>query len=90
LAFVAFFMSRLGVEMVSRLREIRKAKGMSMLELAVKARVSTATLSMVERFAYLPGQDIMARISAALGVPVGYIWPEQQAGAASGGTGAGQ
>ncbi len=56
------------------LREIRKRKGLSLRALAVRARVSPATLSDIERHGYVPGPETRRRIARALGVREEEIW----------------
>jgi transcriptional regulator with XRE-family HTH domain len=63
-------------EMPNKLREIRQAQGVPFLGLAVRARVSTATLSMIERFDYIPRGELQRRLADVLGVPIDTIWPE--------------
>jgi transcriptional regulator with XRE-family HTH domain len=62
--------------MQNRLRQLRRERGMPLLELAAKAQASTATISMIERFAHLPGIELRERLAQALGVPTTLIWPD--------------
>jgi len=62
---------------VNCLRQLRHAQGLPMYGLAVKASVSPTIISMVERFDYVPGQDVRQRIAAALAVGENDIWPKQ-------------
>jgi len=57
------------------LRKWRLELGFSMQELAVKAHVSPATVNTIERYGHLPGEDVRARIAAAMGVSESVIWP---------------
>jgi transcriptional regulator with XRE-family HTH domain len=60
----------------TNLREIRRKCNISMLGLATLARTSPATLTQIERFGYMPGSDIRARIADVLSVTPGEIWPQ--------------
>ena len=51
---------------MNRVREVRHRKGMALQELAVKAKVSPGTLTMIERYGYCPGSDMRRRISDVL------------------------
>jgi transcriptional regulator with XRE-family HTH domain len=62
--------------MRNRLRELRHERGVPLLELAAKARASTATISMIERFDYLPGEALRERLAQALGVSTLLVWPD--------------
>jgi DNA-binding XRE family transcriptional regulator len=62
----------------NRLRHLRRAQGLPMYGLAVKASVSPTIVSMVERFDYLPGTPVQIRLARALGVQLHDIWPDQE------------
>jgi DNA-binding XRE family transcriptional regulator len=62
----------------NRLKELRKAKGLPLWGLAVRAGTTATTLSAVERWGYQPGSDLCQRIAAALEAPVEAIWPEEK------------
>jgi lambda repressor-like predicted transcriptional regulator len=59
----------------NQLRPLRRAQGLPLWGLAVRARTSPGTLSAIERWGYRPGADLQQRIAAALGVTVAEIWP---------------
>jgi transcriptional regulator with XRE-family HTH domain len=61
----------------NRLRYLRRAQGLPMYGLAVKASVSPTIVSIVERFDYRPGAKVRVRLAQALGVSEADIWPEQ-------------
>lgn len=64
------------VQVKNRLRALRHERGMPLLGLAAKSRASTATISMIERFDYVPGNELRERIALALSVPTAAIWPD--------------
>jgi lambda repressor-like predicted transcriptional regulator len=59
------------------LRTLRRAQGLSLWGLAVRAGTSPTVLSAIERWHYRPGADLRARIARALGVTGHEIWPEE-------------
>ena len=61
--------------MMNNLRALRQQSGLPLLGLAAKSKVSTATLSMIERFDYTPGPELRQRIAAVLGQTEDAIWP---------------
>jgi transcriptional regulator with XRE-family HTH domain len=65
---------------MNRVKELRKKRGMSQAELAVKARTSPTMLVMIERYGHRPGPDLRERIARALGVTPEDIWPEVRDG----------
>jgi transcriptional regulator with XRE-family HTH domain len=62
----------------NRLRHLRRAQGLPMYGLAVKASVSPTIVSMVERFDYIPGKPVQIRLAQALGVQLRDIWPDEE------------
>jgi ribosome-binding protein aMBF1 (putative translation factor) len=62
----------------NRLRQLRRAQGLPIDGLAVKASVSPTIVSMVERFDYLPGKPVRTRLAQALGVQLQDIWPDKE------------
>jgi transcriptional regulator with XRE-family HTH domain len=60
----------------NRLRELRIARRMSQLQLAVTAGTTPAHISVVERYFHYPRSDLRRRIARALGVDERDIWPE--------------
>lgn len=62
--------------MGSKLRDFRRARGLSQQGLARLARCSTASLVYIERYGHVPGGDLRHRLAQVLDVDVGDIWPE--------------
>lgn len=58
-----------------QLRTLRKAQGLPLWGLAARARTTATTISAIERWGYVPGPALRARIAAALGIQVTDIWP---------------
>ncbi|MGQ9556246.1 MAG: helix-turn-helix transcriptional regulator [Anaerolineae bacterium] len=58
-----------------RLRELRKAKGLSQYALAVAARTSPSTVVYVEAHNHRPRPDLQQRIAAALDTTPEALWP---------------
>jgi DNA-binding XRE family transcriptional regulator len=56
----------------------RKRLGFTQQELVRAARVSIATIVLIERYGYLPRKSCRVRISAALGVKEDRIFPDLQ------------
>lgn len=52
------------------LREIRQRQGLTMKQVAIKANVSEAAISLYERGLREPGLTVANRIAAALGVTI--------------------
>jgi transcriptional regulator with XRE-family HTH domain len=61
---------------VNNLRFFRKDQEMSVRELSVIADVSTATIVGIERYGLYPQAPLRGRLSKALGVSEGVIWPD--------------
>jgi transcriptional regulator with XRE-family HTH domain len=72
----AMVMHKGGQRMQNKLRELRRKHGLPMLGVAALSKVSTSTLGAIERFDYLPSEDVRQRIAGAVGVSVEEIWPE--------------
>lgn len=53
-----------------KVRELREAAGLSQEDLAHQAKISTSTLSRIERGTYQPRLDTLNKLAQALGVPV--------------------
>jgi transcriptional regulator with XRE-family HTH domain len=66
----------------NRLRQLRRAQGLPLYGLAVKASVSPTIVSMIERFDYVPGEPVRTRLATALGVQPQLIWPNDEEPAA--------
>jgi len=62
----------------NRLRAWRHKLSFTQQELTQAAGVSIATVVLIEKYNHLPGEDVRARIAAALGVSEGAIWPTQE------------
>jgi DNA-binding XRE family transcriptional regulator len=62
----------------NRLRQLRRARGLPLYGLAVKASVSPTIVSMIERFDYRPGAPVCTRLAQALGVQLRDIWPDEE------------
>jgi DNA-binding XRE family transcriptional regulator len=65
----------------NRLRQLRRAQGLPMYGLAVKASVSPTIVGMIEHFDYRPGAPVCTRLAAALGVQPQDIWPDGESAA---------
>jgi DNA-binding XRE family transcriptional regulator len=61
----------------NRLRQLRRSRGVAQYGLAVRADVSPTVIGAVERYDYVPGAQVRARIVQALGVAVRDIWPDE-------------
>ena len=57
-------------ELVSRLKEIREARGLTQAQLAETIGVSRKTVNTVENGVYVPSTVIALKLAAALGEPV--------------------
>jgi transcriptional regulator with XRE-family HTH domain len=57
-------------------RQLRKKLQFSQLELSIVAQVSPAMVSAVEKYGYVPGVEVRAKLAGALGVKESVIWPE--------------
>lgn len=62
-----------------RIRELRNERHMSQEELAFKAGISAAHLGQIERALKNPTVDTVAKIAAAMGVPITTLFTEEQA-----------
>lgn len=62
-----------------RIRELRNERHMSQEELAFKAGISAAHLGQIERALKNPTIDTVAKIAAAMGVPITTLFTEEQA-----------
>lgn len=62
-----------------RIREFRNERHMSQEELAFKAGISAAHLGQIERALKNPTVDTVAKIAAAMGVPITTLFTEEQA-----------
>jgi lambda repressor-like predicted transcriptional regulator len=60
--------------MLNNLKAIRKEKGLASWGLSVKSGVSTSTLTAIEKWSYVPGEETQRRIASALGVTAAAIW----------------
>lgn len=62
---------------MNRLRDLRLSKGITQGEIVAKARVSAATLVLIEKYGYCPTASVREKIAAVLAIPVADIWPDQ-------------
>ena len=60
----------------NKLRELRKAKGMAMLEWFAKSGVALNTIIAIEKYGYNPTANMKSRLAEALGLSVADIWPQ--------------
>ena len=60
----------------SRLREVRRSRGMTQAELAYKAHVTPTYVGRLESGAAAPGIDLVERLAKALGTTVADLIPE--------------
>lgn len=61
-----------------RLREARRASGLSQLELARLAQINVSYVTRLENGKTAPGIDLLARLANALGVSVSSLLPEDE------------
>lgn len=59
--------------MINRIRELRKAKGITMKQLGIAVGVAESTISQYELGRRQPDQETLIKLSNYLGVTVGYI-----------------
>ena len=71
-------MSEIAQFLGQRIRELRNEKQMSQEELSFKAGISAAHLGQIERATKNPTIDTVAKIAAALSVPVTSLFTENQ------------
>lgn len=72
--------------MTNNLRHLRRERGLAAWGVAVKSGVSTATLTAIEKWNYVPKRSTQERIANALQVQADEIWPpvdEENAGQAT-------
>lgn len=60
----------------NNLKRIRHSLDSPLMEIAVISGVSTATLVGIEKYNLYPGPSVRERLSRALGVSEGKIWPK--------------
>ena len=63
---------------MSEFKILRCKLGYSQLELSVAAGVSPVMIVAIERYNYIPGPDVRAKLALVLGMAEGAIWPKQQ------------
>jgi transcriptional regulator with XRE-family HTH domain len=74
---VSFQGSALAVDVGSRLRELREARGISMCTLATRSGLSANALSMIERGRTSPSVSTLYKLSDALGISItAFFGPE--------------
>ena len=64
------------MEQRNYLKECRQKAGITQQALQLSARVSIATIVLIERYGYCPSDDVRKRIATAMGVPETKIWTE--------------
>lgn len=69
-------MSDIAKQLGLRIRELRNERHMSQEELSFKAGISPAHLGQIERALKNPTIDTVAKIAAALGIPVAALFTE--------------
>jgi DNA-binding XRE family transcriptional regulator len=60
---------------INKVKHFRKVGEFSIRELSVVSGISTATIVAIERYGYLPGPDVRAKLVKVLGVSEAVIWP---------------
>jgi len=63
------------VVIANGLRKWRHKLSYSQQELAAVAGVSPAMIVTIERYGYLPGPDVRAKLTLALGISEATLWP---------------
>lgn len=61
------------IQMKTRLKEVRKEKGLSQIALATKLEISQSTISKMENDELIPNADILCRYSSFFHVSVDYL-----------------
>ena len=56
------------------LKALRHKLGITQQELQITAGVLIATIVLIERYSYYPGEEVRARIATALDIPETKIW----------------
>lgn len=64
---------------MNKLKQIRQQQGLSGQGLAVRAKLSTATVTAIEKWDYVPSHPTQERIANALHVQIGDIWTQVSA-----------
>lgn len=67
-------MSDIAKQLGQRIRELRTQRHMSQEELSFKAGISPAHLGQIERALKNPTVDTLAKIAAALDIPISYLF----------------
>ncbi|HTN55738.1 MAG TPA: helix-turn-helix transcriptional regulator, partial [Microbacterium sp.] len=62
----------------SRVREMRKAKGLTLADLARATSLSTAIVSQIERGLANPSFSTLVQLAHGLNVPVGRLFPDEE------------
>jgi len=62
-----------------RLRQLRRARGMTQRDLARESQLTESYVSRLENAAIAPGIDLVARIARALGSPIAELLPPVEA-----------
>lgn len=64
--------------MNDKVRQIRKARGLSQTALAHATGSAPSWLSYIEAYGHIPGPDLRQRIAQALGATEHELWPDLQ------------
>ncbi len=59
----------------NKVREVRRKANMAMQELAVRAGMNPSSLTMIERYNYLPGPEVRGKIAKALDTAEADLFP---------------
>lgn len=62
----------------NRLRSLRKQMGQTVWGIATRAGVSPTTVTAIEKYDYMPGEEIRHKIAAGLDLPIEAIWPRAE------------
>ena len=61
-----------------RMRRVRTERGLVIAAIAARAGCSPGLIVSVEKHGHVPTPGVRRRLAAAIGVPVGTIWPEAE------------
>ena len=63
----------------TRLRQLRKARTLTQVDLARIAEVSQQSIAAYEQGRAVPSRDVQARLAAILGTSTDTLWPAEEA-----------
>jgi len=63
-----------------RVRGARRRLGLSQMGLARRASTTTSMLVNIEKYGYMPGSEVRARLALALRTTVAELWPGRTKG----------